>query len=335
MPKLFLNGWAAWAVVLAVALACGAQASRLAWSEYELASADPGYRLQAPETLKRIERAGRLELDGHPKAAEHELLIAAANDRRYLSAWALANFYHRQRSPGQFWPWAERAIQMSHGDRGALYALLLDMGQARLIREKLPPDLLPSFGAFLVSDGKLDEAIEVLPAIDTASNLTLAERLISARRWDDALKVWNRSQSPPLDSASPLIVNGDFRRPPSGLGFDWRLGAGAVHSLRQIAVAGGPGEFASQYMVLAPGRCYRLTIEQEAPSPLSGLRWQIDDVRTGRNLLSDAAPVNGAQRQAYEFRTPSGTRFARLALASSGEVRGLYVVRSVSLGLAD
>jgi hypothetical protein len=332
MMRRSLSGreWAPWAAVLAVSLACGAQAARLAWPEYEMSMSDPGFRRQAPETLERVRLASTLEMAGQPKAAEHELLIAAAGDRRFLSAWALANFYHRQNRDADFWPWARRAAAMSHGDRTALFALLLARGSASRVREILPPELHPAFGAFLISAGRLDEAIAALADLDAASSRVLAERLIAARRFADALAVWTRTQ-PPAEATS------DFRHPPSGLGFDWRLGPQTSHAAGRLVIAGAspPGEFASRYLALEPSRRYRLTVEQEAASAAGALRWQIDDL-AGGNLLREAPLVDPAvQRQRFEFRTSSRTRFVRLALASSTSVRGVYAVRRVSVDLAD
>lgn len=329
--------WAAWSAVLAASAACGAQAALRAWPEYELASADPSYRLQTPETLERVRRASALEMEGQPKAAEHELLIAAAADRRYFSSWALANFYQRQ-GRGEFWPWARRAIEMSHGDRTSLFALLLKMAPAHRVREELPAGLHAAFGTHLVSAGRLDDALGALHTLDEAVIPILAERLIAEGRFSDALTVWNASQVPRLDPARPGIVNSDFHRTPRGLGFDWRLGSGAAQMAGRLVVKGAPapGEFASQYLVLLPDRRYRLTVEHEGSGASGKLRWQIDDVADRSNLLRDAPFVNASlDRQSFEFRTSPRTQFARLALTSTSPVPGTASIRRVSLDFAD
>lgn len=330
--------WAPWAVILAVSLACGTQAALRAWPEYELSASDPAFRRQSPETLERIRRASVLEMDGQPRAAEHELLIAAANDRRFLTAWALANFYHRQDDDKDFWHWARRAVEMSHGDRTALYQLLLSRRPAREVRALLPPALRPGFAIHLISAGRLDDAVAALPDLDAHYAGILAERLIASGRLEDALSVWNASRAEALRPELPRIENAGFDRPPSGLGFDWRLGAGAVHSSGRLVIAAPTraGEFASQYLVLAPGRRYRLRVEQEPAGASVSLRWQIDDLAGRRNLLCDAPNVDAAASlQTFEFRTWPETRFARLALAARDAVRGTYAVRRVWLDFAD
>lgn len=330
--------WAPWAVILAVSLACGTQAALRAWPEYELSASDPASRRQSPETLERIRRASALEMDGQPRAAEHELLIAAANDRRFLSAWALANFYHRQDDDKDFWHWAKRAVEMSHGDRTALYQLLLARRDAGEVRMLLPPALRPGFAIHLISAGRLEDAIAALADLDAQHAGVLAERLIANGRFEDALSVWNASRAEALRPDAPRIENAGFDRPPSSIGFDWRLGAGAVHSSGRLVVAapGRAGEFASQYLVLAPGRRYRLRVEQESSGASVPLRWQIDDLAGRGNLLCDAPAVDAAASlQTFEFRTQPGTRFARLALAARDPVHGTYAVRRVRLDFAD
>lgn len=329
--------WTPWVVILTASLACASQAALRAWPEYEMSASDPGFRRQSPATIERIQRAAKREMGGHPKAAEHELLIAAANDRRFLSAWALANFYHRQGRDEEFWPWAARAIEMSHGDRTSLYALLLRRGTVLKVRELLPQELCLSFATYLISADRLDDAIAVLADLDTATGRVLAERLMAKGRFEDALSAWNQSQSPPLSPDQPSIENADFRRPPTGMGFDWRLGPGARHSAGRLVIAPGDerGEFASQYVLLSPNRRYRLRVEQDTLGTPDGLRWQLDDLAVRNNLLRDAAAIDGTGAQTFEFRTPPGARFARLALASQNSVRGTYAIRGVRLDFAD
>lgn len=340
MSRRFLSvkDWMLWAVLLAASLACGAQAALRAWPEYEAAAADPGFRRQSPETLERIRRAATLEMGGQWKAAEHELRLAAASDRRFLSAWALANFYHRQDREADFWPWAQRAVATSYGDRTSLYALLLARGDAPKIREMLPPDLRQGLATYLISTGRLTEALAALADLDAKTARILSERLIAEGRFEEALTVWNRSQPETLCPEKPGLVNAEFREPPSGLGFDWRLGAGARIAAGRLVVAGPSTgtEFASQYVLLAPDRRYRLRIEHEAPVAARGLRWQIDDPAGRSNLLRDAPGVDvSREAQTLEFAAPPGARFARLALAARGPVRGIYAVRAVRLEFAD
>lgn len=326
---------APWFAVIAISLSCGVQAARLAWAEYDLTEADPTRRLQAPETYSRIQRAAHLELDGHPRAAEHELLIAAANDRRFVPAWALANFYQRQRRPADFWPWAHRAARMSHGERSALFHLMLQMGPASHAAESLPASLQTEFATYLVSAGRLDDALKQVTANNAPLSLTLADRLISCRRFADALVVWNRSQTVKLDARHPTLVDPAFENEPAGLGFGWRLGAGAAHSAGRIDIALQPGEFLSQYVVLRPGQQYRLIVQQDPMASTKDLRWQMDDLSTSSNLLRDAPAVDPTRTsQTFEFQALPQTGFARLALASSGAARGVYGLRRVSLEFA-
>jgi tetratricopeptide (TPR) repeat protein len=70
----------------------------------------------------------RAELEGDFEVAEAALLRAAALDREFAPAWALANFYFRRGEQERFWPWAQHATQMTKSDslfrRGASFPRL-------------------------------------------------------------------------------------------------------------------------------------------------------------------------------------------------------------------
>ena len=54
----------------------------------------------------------REELRGNDAQAESWLTRAAAVDRQFKPAWALANYYYRANRPDKFWPMIERCLSL-------------------------------------------------------------------------------------------------------------------------------------------------------------------------------------------------------------------------------
>jgi hypothetical protein len=311
---------ACWTVTLALSLAALAPAFA-ALSEW-FPRRD---RVQTSPVPAIVARAAELEVAGDPAAAERVLLDAARLDRRYATAWALANFYFRQNRRAELDRWLNRAIDMSYGDRAALFAF--------------------------AEEAQLPRARERLAAAEPHLAAQYCERLIAAARYSEALDTWMRSHGP-----KPLLVNAALDAAPTGTGFDWRLGASPGLSAGALTSPGHPGqiearfsgdqpdtgEVVSQYLALRSGARYRLSFDYRTSdlAPPTGLRLVVESTADRSNALARAKEFEVSPswtRISHEFIATSP--FARLTLAWKRELgaprlAGLLAIRNPSLELA-
>src|SRR5690606_38855192 len=171
-----------------------------------------------------------------------------------------------------------------------------------------------------------DAADQMLAALQRRGGLDQGEfdgwidTLLKQGRWGEAHARWAGPQLA-AGHAIPLLFNGDFARPPSGSGFDWRLprvpgvlvefepqaGAGQVLRLRFLGrrVAGG---IARHPLLLAPGR-YRLAWRQrlESLDADPGVEWRLSCAGKP-DTLAASAPMRGTspwRDAALEFEIPA------------------------------
>ena len=275
----------------------------------EDAGADPLPSLQAAVRLDpdnpewRMALAQRAEWAGDFALAEHSLLEAARRSRLYQPKYLLAGYYFRRGNADQCLGWSQEALNAAPGDVTPVLACmgrLLDVSAmaAYGMRQRFP--IARQFLTYLVGQ-KADDAaaplgrrlartgaIEDLPAV-----LAYANQLLADGRARDAAEIWNvlcrRRLLPyqPLDPASgQLLTNGDFQFPPLAGGFDWH--AEGAPGIRSVVFEGGlrasfsglqPDDcvVAWQYVALAMGGRYRLSVEMEAEDAAAahGLTWRI------------------------------------------------------------
>lgn len=255
------------------------------------------------------------ERDGDMPQAANCLLEAEKVDRQYLPAWTSANFFFRRANDLQFWRAATRAAAMSYDDPTPLIELADH-------REPNPSVALERLGdsahlergylRFLMSRSRWQEAAEVGARLalrgdarDRGLLLNLTDVLIGANEGEAALAAWNRLQQfPAPDRASPgTLVNENFKRQPSGHGFDWRVTEpprGSVHwepsKLTFWLAESTPDActLLAQWVVLDPGR-YRLRFDylSDGLAEETGLRWIL--LHGGRVEASSAGSANSAQ----------------------------------------
>jgi hypothetical protein len=180
-------------------------------------------------TNARVELAARKEDEGDPKQAETTLLEAARLDTQFAPAWALVNFYFRNRQPDLFWLWARKAADMSYGDLRPLFDLcFLVTGDARVVEERAVTSkrtVEVQFLSYLTSHQRLPEAQALARRIaatpqegDREPLLSYIDRSMEAGRVTDAREIWNA-----MAGTGVQLVNGDFATPILSRGFDWRL----------------------------------------------------------------------------------------------------------------
>lgn len=271
--------------------------------------------LRAAVQLNPRDSAAWMELglaaEGHGdmEQAADCFLAAERVDRQYLPAWTSANFFFRRANDFQFWRAATRAAAMSYDDP----APLIDLADHRepnaiaaLERMGDSARLERGYLRFLIGQSRWREAEEVAgklsPRGDTADRellLNFTDRLIGANQGGAALTTWNGLQQfPALDRATRgALVNPNFKRQPSGQGFDWRVTEpprGSVHwepSKLEFWLSGSTPDacrLLEQWIVLDPGR-YRLRFEYrtEGMAEETGLRWTV--LRGGQIEASSAA----------------------------------------------
>lgn len=76
-----------------------------------------------------------LEKSGDISSAETALLTAVEQDRRFLPAWTLANFYFRRGRDRDFMEWSRRASVMQYDDARPLLRLLQSESTQRGVKQ--------------------------------------------------------------------------------------------------------------------------------------------------------------------------------------------------------
>lgn len=263
--------------------------------------------------------------------AERDLLEAARWDRRYLSAWTLANFYFRRANLEAFWPWARTAAKMTFDD----YRPLLELAHAaephaRIVLDRLGggEKLARADLDYLIGKDQFSEAQQIARTLLAAPSLTdkprlleLADRQVRAGNAAYALEIWDVF-FPPLDPAHGIVLaNGGFDQRPTNSVFDWRLTetAGVTAEWRPaeltLSFSGAQAELCSvleQIIPLAPrAKQYQLSFEYSTKglSSSTGLRWDLGG--------TDCSPIEASpswRGRSCVFPAPSDRRHSLAAL---------------------
>ncbi len=298
------------------------------------------------------------EQQGDFAGAEASLLRSVRLDTGFGPRWALSDFYFHRRDANRFWPAVKDALTVSYGDVSAEFRNCWALSDdPRIILDRgIPnrPPILRSYLDFLLSEGRLDAAKPVADRIlahadreSTTSLLNYCDRMLAAGSLDAALDAWNGLARrklipyPELGANGELLVNGDFRNPVLGHGFDWQLsipeGIYREEPGLTLHFSGRQPEnvsIASQYVPLLPHRRYILTIRYRTVGlgPESGLTC---------TLASACARLAGSKSdltQSVVFEAPDDRSLGRLTLSyrrSPGTLRieGSLTVERISLAL--
>jgi tetratricopeptide (TPR) repeat protein len=261
------------------------------------------------------------ERDGDMEQAADCFLAAEKVDRQYLPAWTSANFFFRRANDLQFWRAATRAAAMSYDDPAPLIELA-DHREPNAIAalERLGDSahLERGYLRFLIGQSRWQEGEQVAARLslhDASINsdagdrellLNFTDRLIGANQGGAAVIVWNRLQQfPAPDRAGRgTLVDQNFKRQPSGHGFDWRVREpphGSVHwepSKLEFWLSGSIPDACTlleQWIVLDPGRYHlRFEYRTEGLAEETGIRWVV--LHDGREETSSAALAQAPKR---------------------------------------
>jgi hypothetical protein len=300
--------------------------------------------------------------------AERDLLDAARHDKGYDPRWSLANYYFRRQDGPNFWKWARAASKMAY-EPTPLFRLVWNYtGDAGEIFDRAIPDrpeILRAYLAFLLGGPHWEAADTVAKRIldrpgaeDVPVLMAYCDRLLAARRGQDALNLWNSMGRHGVTGFGEIDrergpVNGDFRTQPGGSGFDWRIQPveGIAASQDQpglrLSFSGEEPEACEplwQYAVPRAGEHYRMTF-QYATSGIaegSGLRWRVLDVTGEPTVIAeseDLANEDWADGSVF-FTTPARMSLGRIVLnyrraPGTTRIEGSIRLRNVALGRAD
>lgn len=332
------------------------QAIRLAPGNAEyysaLAQAEPGRAveiLQAGVDLNPRNSSLRLELGlaaeehGDLPNAEAAMLKAMRLDTGFAPRWALADFYFHRHDAEKFWPTVKSALAVSYGDLSDQFrdCWALTSDPQTILTRAIPnrPVVLRQYLDFLLSEGRLDAAEPVASKVLASAGkdavpslLNYCDRMLAKSRGAQALPVWNGLAKrqlipyPELAAGTAEVpVNGDFRKPGLGHGFDWRLPvADGIYADRtpsglMLSFSGKQPEnveVLSQYVPLLPARRYVLTVRYRVSSigAESGLMCALVSP-DGKDLLDDRGLVPGGEgevEQKVPFQTAADSTLARL-----------------------
>ena len=188
-----------------------------------------------------IELGLRAEADGNDAAAQRCLLRAAEVDRQFLPRWTLANYYFRRGDAGHVLVLGQRGGGDGVWRRpAAVFRLCGRVAEDGNLIDRLQirnPDVRAAYLAYLLGQNRVDligpavhRVLEENREADVPLLLTACERLLEARRVDEAAEIWNRQAAAgrvpfrtPAGEGEQLVANGDFAAPPASRGFDWRL----------------------------------------------------------------------------------------------------------------
>ena len=347
--------------------------ARLAWL---LADNDPR---TAGDALRRavalnpwdarswIELGLSAEASGDNPTAIQCLLRAAAVDKKFLPRWTLANYYFRHDDVAMFWSWTRQAAAMVYGDALPMFRLCGKVEENGKLIDRLDirnPDVRAGYLSYLLDQNRVDligPAVHLLldekREADVPLLLTACERLLAARRVDQAVEIWNRLADAgsvpfptPAAEGRQLLANGSFAAPPSSLGFDWRLPVVEGISVSReeeplglrLTFSGTEPEDCEALVQFVPVRGkmpYQLSFAfrtQGIPSG-AGLAWRIADAAAGTILKESPSLASEPEALVHlPFETPVECRLARLSLRyrrSPGTTRmeGFLVLRNVTL----
>ena len=148
-----------------------------------------------------VELGLRLEETGDLPGAEQSLLRAAAEDRTYLPRWTLLNFYFRRGDTGKFWYWAKAATPMIYGDPLPLFHFCGRVNEDGSLIDRLDirqPQVQAGYLFYLLDSGHAGLAGAASRRLlaenretDVPLLLDACDRLIEARRTDDAAAIWD------------------------------------------------------------------------------------------------------------------------------------------------
>jgi hypothetical protein len=307
-----------------------------------------------------VELGLRLEETGDQAGAEQALLRAADEDKMYLPRWTLTNYYFRHGQTDRFWVWAKAAVPMINGDPLPLFHLCGRVEEDGGLIDRLEirkPELQAAYLFYLLDVGRADlvgpasrRLLEAKREGDVPLLLNACDRLIEARRVDDAVTIWEaleRSGRLPF-RAGAVLTNGDFGVSPTGHGFDWRLPAlEGISAAREegptglrLTFSGEQAERVEPLVEFVPVRektTYelRFTYRTSGIAGRSGLAWEAGDgstvLKDGDDLASDAESEGR-----LTFATPAGCRMVRLSMVcqrrpGTTRIAGYVVLRNVEL----
>jgi len=347
--------------------------ARLAWL---VADTDPR---MAGDALRRavalnpwdarswIELGLSAEASGDNATSIQCLLRAAAVDTKFLPRWTLANYYFRHDDVAMFWYWTRQAAAMVYGDALAMFRLCGKVAEDGRLIDRLEirnPDVRAGYLAYLLDQNRMDL---IAPAVhlllqqkreaDVPLLLSACERLLAARRVDQAVEIWNRLADAghvafrtPAGDGRQFLANGSFTVTPTSLGFDWRLpvveGISASREedplgLRLTFSGTEPEDCEAlvQFVPLRPKTPYQLSFafRTQGIPDAAGLAWRIADAAAGTVLREGPSLASEPDTQVHlSFETPAECRLVRLSLRyrrapGTTRMEGFLVLRNVTL----
>jgi len=364
---LFVKGDAA-SIRQAIALAPGAAEYYSALAETEPSRAaeilTEGAALNPRDASMRVELGLAAEQLGDLRRAESSLLEATRLDTGFGPRWALSDFYFHRRDPEKFWPAVKSALAMAYDDASDQFrnCWALTSDPQTILQRAIPdrPAVWRQYLNFLLREGPFDAAepvaCKVVESADPEampSLLKYCDRQLEKGRGQQALLVWNglahRRLIPyeELSAAGEVPVNGDFRMPELGHGFDWQVAAAPGIDVDRLA----PGlkldfsgrqaesiEILSQYVPLLPRRKYGLTVRYRVDGIGAGSGLMCSLTSGGRDLLDGRGLLSGAT-QTFPLQTPDGVTLGRLALGyhrmlGTTRIEGSLTLQKFALTLA-
>jgi len=140
-----------------------------------------------------------------------------------------------------------------------------------------------------VAVGRVMQALQNQGGLKPEEYAQWLDNLMTQGRWGEAYARWAGPLPKPAGRL-PLVYNGNFAQPPSGVGFDWRLRRipGVILQFEPESEAGGqvaylhfldrrvPNAGLEQALLLSPGS-YRLSVRMRARALRSelGLQWTV------------------------------------------------------------